>query len=152
MRALVYIMIFNFYPMKNLTTLSQPMALFLYDLYKKKEINICANIYHLLAWCVNKKKSQMTLPFSGLIMSILHLESVKSPSSLLVMKREDPISTQTMMRSKACLLGTKGEPEEEGAQGEDTTAEGGNTDEEIDNFTLGPDDMQASPLQAQPQE
>jgi len=61
------------------------------------------------------------------------------------MKRENPISALTMTRSKACLLGNE---EEEEAQGENIAHEGGNTDEEIDNFTLDPEDMEASPLQA----
>ena len=47
-----------------------------------------------------------------------------------------------MTRSKACLRDLE---EEEGAPDEDTAHEGGNTDDEIDNFTLGPDDMDASP-------
>ena len=59
-----------------------------------------------------------------------------------------------MTRSKACLLGTEGEAKGEGARGEGAKgvdiAIKGNTDEEIDNFTLGLDDMQASPSQAQP--
>lgn len=65
------------------------------------------------------------------------------------MNREDPISCKTMTRSKAWLRGL----EEEGwAPGEDTTHKGGNTDVEIDNFTLGPEDMDTSPTQAQRQE
>ena len=95
--------------MKNLTTLSQPRALFLYDLYKEKEINICAHIYHLLAWSVNKKKSQMILPFLGLIMSILQRETVNLSTGWEALRREDPISAQTMIRSKARLPGTEGE-------------------------------------------
>nr|POE99870.1 hypothetical protein CFP56_35515 [Quercus suber] len=146
MRALTYIMIFNLYPEKNLITLSQLRAPFLYDLYKKKEIDICSNIYHLLAQCVSKKKSRMTLPFPGLIMSILHAEKVKFPLGLPVMKREDPIFAQTIARSKACLPIIEREAKQEGAQGEDIAAEGGNTNEEIDNFTLDPNDMPASPL------
>ena len=47
---------------------------------------------------------------------------------------------------------SSGNEEEDGAQGEDTAYEGGNTDEEIDNFTLDLEDMEASPLQDQPQE
>ena len=47
---------------------------------------------------------------------------------------------------------SSGNEEEDGAQGEDTAHEGGNIDEEIDNFTLDPEDMEASPLQDQPQE
>ncbi|KAK9988628.1 hypothetical protein SO802_028867 [Lithocarpus litseifolius] len=83
------------------------------------------------------------------IMSITHQERVKIPSSLSIMKRESPISSQTMTRSKAHLRGLE---EEEGALNEDTAHEGGNIDDEIDNFTLGQDDMDASPTQAQPQE
>ena len=78
-------------------------------------------------------------------MLILHQERVKIPSSLLVMKREDPISSQTMTRSKAQLRGLE---EKEAAPGKDTTYKDGNTDDEIDNFTLGPKDMEASPTQA----
>ena len=50
-----------------------------------------------------------------------------------------------MKRSKAHLCGP-GE-EEERVEGEDTALEGGNTDEDIDNFTLDPEDMDASPTQ-----
>ena len=88
----------------------------------------------------------MTLPFSGLIMSILHQKRVKIPLGLPVIKREDPISAQTMTRSRSWLRGL----EEEGAPSEDTAHKGGNTNDEIDNFTLGPEDMDASPTQAQP--
>ena len=145
MRTLAYIMLFNLYPVRNLTTLSQPRALFLHDLYKKKDIDICAHIYYLLAKYVNKKKTWMTLPFSRLIMSILHQERVKIPSSFPVMKREDPISALTMTRNKTRLHGLE---EEEGAPGENTTHEGGNTDDEIVNFTLEVEDTKALPTQA----
>nr|POF27465.1 hypothetical protein CFP56_08802 [Quercus suber] len=145
MTMLAYIMLFNLYPVRNLTTLSQPRALFLHDLYKKKDIDIYAHIYYLLAKCVNKKKTWMTLPFSGLIMSILHQERVKIPLGLPVMKREDPISALTMTRNKAHLHGLE---EEEGAPSEDTTHECGNTDDEIDKFTLEPEDTEALPTQA----
>ena len=71
MKALAYIMIFNLYPVKNLTTLSQPKTLFLHDLYTGEEIDICAQIYHLFAKCIRKKSTEMTFPFPGVIMSIL---------------------------------------------------------------------------------
>ena len=41
MRTLASIMIFNLYPMKNLTTLSGPRAIFSLDLFTHKEIDIC---------------------------------------------------------------------------------------------------------------
>ena len=134
-------MLFNLYPVKNLTTLSQPRALFLHDLYKKKDIDIYAHIYYLLAKYVNKKKTWITLPFSRLIMSILHQERVKIPSGFPVMKREDPISDLTMTRNKTRLRGLE---EEEVASNEDIAHEGEKTDNEIDRFTLEPKDMEAS--------
>ena len=89
----------------------------------------------------------MTLPFLGLIMSIMQHERVQIPHGFPVMKREDQISGQTMMRSKAHLCGSR--EEEEKAEGEDTAPEGSNTNEDINNFTLDLEDMEASPSQPQ---
>ena len=61
------------------------------------------------------------------------------------MKREDPISTQTMTRSKAWLHRLE---EKKVALGEDTAYQGGNIGDEIENFTFRPKDMEASPTQA----
>ena len=80
-------------------------------------------------------------------MSILNARG--SSFHLVSMKREDLISAHT--RSKARLPGTEGEAEGDGAQGEDIAAEGNDIEDEIDQFTLGPKDMQASPSQTQPQ-
>lgn len=76
MRTLAYIMLFNLFPLRNLMNFSQPWALLLHDLFLKKDIDICAHIYHLLKKCVSKRTSQMTLPFSRLIMSIMWNEKV----------------------------------------------------------------------------
>ena len=65
------------------------------------------------------------------------------------MKRKDQISTQTMRRSKARLRGSR--EEEKKVEGEDTASEGGNTNEDINNFTLDFEDMEASPTQPQQQ-
>ena len=50
------------------------------------------------------------------------------------------------MTSSKTRLHVLGE-EEERVEGKDTAPEGGNTDEDIDNFTLDPEDMEASPTQ-----
>ena len=52
-----------------------------------------AHIYHWLAKCVSKRTSWMSLPFLRLIMSIMCHKKVQFPHGLLVMKREDQIST-----------------------------------------------------------
>lgn len=106
-RALTYIMIFNFYPIKNLTTFSQPRALFLHVLLKGKEIDICAQLYHLLTKRARKRKSWMTLPLAAMIMKIFLTHSVDLPSSWAPIKGEDPISAVTMTRSRACLPSAK---------------------------------------------
>ena len=47
MSTLAYVMIHNLYPVTNLTTLSEPRSIFLYNLYTHKEIDICSYIYYL---------------------------------------------------------------------------------------------------------
>ena len=41
MRTLAHVMIHNLYLVTNLTTLSAPRTIFLYDLFTHKEIDIC---------------------------------------------------------------------------------------------------------------
>ena len=138
MRALAYIMIFNLYSVKNLTTLSGPRTVFLHDLFTHKEINICGHIYHLFVKCIRKRKSRLTLPFLSLVMSLISRARVEIPSGLSIMQREEPISEQTIIRSKDHILepstGVSQIPRDEAKK------EGGNTNEEIDRFTSIPED------------
>ena len=55
MRTLAYIMIFNLYPVRNLTNLSALRSIFLF------EIDICSHIYHLFTKCITKWNSRLTL-------------------------------------------------------------------------------------------
>ena len=48
MRNLAHVMIHNLYPVTNLTTLSTPRTIFLYNLFTHKEIDICGHTFHLL--------------------------------------------------------------------------------------------------------
>ena len=54
MRTLAHVMIHNLYPVTNLTTLSTPRTIFLYNLFTHKEIDICGHIFHLLKKSVEK--------------------------------------------------------------------------------------------------
>ena len=85
-------MIFNLYPVKNLTTLSAPRTIFLYDLFTHKEIDISGHIFHLFVKSINKQNSRLKLPFPSLVMSLILRARVKIPRGLQVMQREDPIS------------------------------------------------------------
>ena len=71
MRTLAYIMIFNLYSVRNLTNLSAPRTIFLYDLFTHMEIDIYSHIYHLFIKCITKKNSRLTLPFPSLVMSLI---------------------------------------------------------------------------------
>ena len=92
MRALAYVMIFNLYPVKNLTNLSVPRTIFLFDIFTHKEIDICGHIYHLFIKSITKRNARLTLPFSSLVMSLILRARVMIPSGLPVMQREDLIS------------------------------------------------------------
>ena len=59
MRTLAYIMIRNLYSVTNLTTLSRPRTMFLYDFYTHKEIDICRHIYYLLTKNITKRNSRI---------------------------------------------------------------------------------------------
>ena len=91
MSTLAYIMLYNLYPMKNLTTLSGPKAIFLLDLFTHKEIDICSHIYYLFTKCITKRNSRLVLPFPSLVMALITKARVKIPSGLPVMQKDYPI-------------------------------------------------------------
>ena len=71
MRTLAYVMIHNLYLVTNLTTLSRPKTIFLYDLYTYNEIDIYGHIYHLLTKSLTKRNLRMIMPFPSLIMGLI---------------------------------------------------------------------------------
>ena len=96
MRTLAYVMIHNLYPVINLTTLSAPRTIFLYDLFTHKEIDICGHILHLLTMSVAKRNSRTIMPFPTLIMGLIPKEKLKLLSSLTIVPRDYPIVTHTV--------------------------------------------------------
>ena len=94
MRTLAYVMIHNLYPVTNLTTLSGPRTIFLYDLFTHKEIDICGHIYYLLTKSITKRDSRTILPFLSLIMGLIAKTRLKIPSDLTIMQRDYPIGAQ----------------------------------------------------------
>ena len=112
--------------------------MFLYDLFTHKEIDIYGHIYYLFVKSIKKSNARLLLPFPSLIMSLKVRAKVKIPSGLLVMQREDPISEQTIIRSKAHILGPSIGVSQ--IPRDDAAEEGGNTDKEIEHFTSIPED------------
>ena len=133
MRILAYIMLYNLYLVKNLTTLSRPRAIFLLDLFTHKEINIFSHIYYLFTKCITKWNSRLVLPFPSLIMAFIARARVKLSSGLSMMPMDYPISAQTMTRSKAHIIGPSVGISQ--IPRNNVEEEGGDTEEKIKRFT-----------------
>ena len=135
MRALAYVMIHNLYPVTNLTTLSTPRTIFLYDLFTHKEIDICGHIFHLLTKSIEKRNSRPIMPFPSLTMGLIAKAKLKLPSGLTIMHRDYPIGAHTIRStshvkcSKTCVHTIPRDRVEE---------EGGDTKEEINKLTSAP--------------
>ena len=71
MRTLAHVMINNLYPVTNLTTLSAPRTIFLYDLFTHKEIDIYGHIFHILKRSIEKQNYRTVMPFPSLIMVLI---------------------------------------------------------------------------------
>ena len=107
MRTLAYVMIHNLYSVTNLTTLSAPRTMFLYDLFTHKEIDICGHILYLLKKSIMKQNSRTIMPFPSLIMGLIAKERLKIPSGLKVVQRDYPIGAHTLTRSTAHIKGSR---------------------------------------------
>ena len=84
----------------NLTTLSRPRTIFLYDLFTHKEIDICGHIYHLLTKSITKRNSRTILPFQSLIMGLIAKTKLKIPSGLTIVQKDYPIGAHTVTKAK----------------------------------------------------
>ena len=137
MRTLAHVMINNLYPVTNLTTLSAPRTIFLYDLFTHKEIDICGHIFHILKRSIQKQNSRTVMPFPSLIMGLIAKTRLKLLSGLTVVQRDIPIGAHTLTRSTAHIKGSKigvhTIPRDR------VEEEGGDTEEEIDRFTSIPE-------------
>ena len=134
MRTLAYVMIHNLYPMTNLTSLSAPRTIFLYDLYTQKEIDICGHIYHILTKSITKRNTKTIMLFPTLIMGLIAKTKLKTPRGLTIVPRDYPIGANTVTRSKAHITGPKTGVSQ--IPRDNVEEEGKDTKEEIDRFTL----------------
>ena len=107
MRTLAHVMINNLYPVTNLTTLSAPRTIFLYDLFTHKEIDIYGHIFHILKRSTEKKNSKTDMPFPSLIMGLIAKTRLKFLSGLIVVQRDYPIGAHTVTKSTTHIKGSK---------------------------------------------
>ena len=136
-RTLTHVMISNLYPVTNLTTLSAPRTIFLYDLFTHKEIDIYGHIFHLLKKSIEKQNSRTIMPFSTLIIGLIAKARLKLLSDLTVVQRDYPIGAHIMTRSTTHIKGSKTGvhmiPQDHVEEKE------GDTEKEIDRFTSAPE-------------
>ena len=147
MRTLAYVMIHNFYLVTNLTTLSRPRTIFLYDIFTHKEFDIRSHIYYLLTKSITKRNSRIILPLPSLIMGLIAMTKLKIPSGLTIVQRDCPIGAHVVTRSKAHITGSKTGISQ--IPRDDVEEEGGDMVGEIDRFTLAPEGSTQPSSQAQ---
>ena len=125
MRCLTYIMMFNLYPMKKMTTINNARAIFLMRLQENTYIDISAHAFSVIA-NETRTTSRAKLILPSLLMRLFHAKGVEIPQDISLMLIHLAINALTIARIKVRLLGD----EEEGdrAQGEpmdiETKAEG----------------------------
>ena len=105
MRTLAHVMINNLYSVTNLTTLSAPRKIFLYETHK--EIDICGHIFHILKSSIEKQNFKTVMPFPSLIMGLIAKTRLKHPSGFTIVQRDYPIGAHTVTRSTAHIKGSK---------------------------------------------
>ena len=92
LRCLAYIMMFNLYSVRKLSTINNVRALFLMELREKIYIDIGAHLYNIIAKAT-KTISRAKLVLPSFIMRILHENGVETPRH---------ISLMTLPSSKQC--------------------------------------------------
>ena len=143
MRTLAYVMIHNLYLVTNLTTLSTPRIIFLYDLVTHKEIDICGHIFHLLTKSIEKWNSRTSMPFPSLIMGLIAKARLKLLIGLTVVQKDYPIGAHIVTRSTARIKGSK--TGVSSIPQDCIDEEGGDTEGEIERFTTTPKTSSSQP-------
>ena len=84
LRCLAYIMMFNLYPVRKLTTINNARPIFLMKLREKIYINIGAHVYTIIANATRTSfRAKLVLP--SLIMWIFHENGVETPQDMSLM-------------------------------------------------------------------
>ena len=113
MRCLTTIMMFNLYPVRKLTTISNARAIFLMELKKKTFTDIS---FHIFDTIVDETRTTFRpkLIFPSLLMRIFRAKGVAIPQDISLMSTPSTINKMTIIKIRVCLPGD----EEEGDQGE----------------------------------
>ena len=92
LRCLTYIMMFNLYPVRKLSTINNARATFLMELREKIYIDIGAHLYNIIAEATKiTTRSKLVVP--SLIMRILDENGVETPQNISLMTPSPSINT-----------------------------------------------------------
>ena len=125
LRCLAYIMMFNLYLVRKLSTINNARAIFLMEFLEKIYIDIGAHLYNIITEAT-KTTARSKLVVPSLIMRMLHENGVETPQNISLRTPSHSINTQTILRSRIRIPGDEQakEPEEEPATNTKTEAEG----------------------------
>ena len=119
LRCLAYIMLFNLYLVKKLSTINNARAIFLMELRENTYIDISARLYNIIAEST-KTTSRSKLVVPNLILRNLHENGVETPQHIGPMPLTSLINSQTILRSRIQIPEDKHAEEAEEAPPVDT--------------------------------
>ena len=102
LRCLTYIMLFNLYPVRKITTINNAKAIFLMELREKTYIDIGAHVFSIIVE-ETRTTSRLKLVLPSLIIKILHEKGVETPQDISLMSVPSTINSQTIIKSRIRL-------------------------------------------------
>ena len=125
MRCLTYIMMFNLYPMKKMTTINNARVIFLMDLQENSYIDISAHAFSVIA-NETRKTTRAKLILPSLLIRIFRTKGVEISQDISLMPTPLAINALTIARIKVRLLGEEkeGDQKQRELMDTETKAEG----------------------------
>ena len=102
LRCLTYIMMFNLYPVKKMTTINKARAIFLIKFRENTNIDISARAFSIIV-DETRTTSRAKLILPSLLMQLFHAKGVEIPQDISLMPTPLAINALTIARIKVCL-------------------------------------------------
>ena len=102
LRCLTYIMMFNLYPVKKMTTINKARAIFLIKFRENTNIDISARAFSIIV-DETRTTSRAKLILPSLHMRLFHAKGVEIPQDINLMPTPPAINALTIARIKVCL-------------------------------------------------
>ena len=122
LKCLTYIMMFNLYPVKKLTTINNARAIFLMELRENTYIDISAHIFGIIV-DETRTNSRAKLIFPSLLMRLFRTKGVEIPQDISLMPTPSTINALTITRIKVRLPGDEEEGDQEQGEPMETKTE-----------------------------